>query len=194
MIERIIPVHCNDCTWFFSKMGACPHPDVSMLFSYLSLLPYFIIFYLIVITFLKRTLSLIRLTTMLMCAYMIGDRLLKNVFQSILLMIYKGHRPPFSCKNTYGMPSSHMTVIVAVTFCMFGMKEANIYMKLGMIVLCILQGIARVELHYHTYEQVLGGVIFGILFSTIYFMIFNMIWIRIKSFIPRFIGIRDDLV
>lgn len=87
-----------------------------------------------------------------------------------------------------------MTVIVAVTFCMFGMKHINIFMKLGMIVLCILQGMARVELHYHTYEQVLGGVIFGILFSTVFFMIFNIIWIKIKGFIPKFIGIQDDLI
>lgn len=82
MMTRIIPEHCNDCTWFFSKMGACPHPDVSMFFSYMSLLPYFIIFYLIALTLFKRKISLIRLTSMLVCVYIIGDKLLKNIFQS----------------------------------------------------------------------------------------------------------------
>lgn len=82
MATRIIPEHCNDCTWFFSKMGACPHPDVSMFFSYMSLIPYFIIFYLIAITLIQRKVSLIKLTSMLVCAYIIGDKLLKNIFQS----------------------------------------------------------------------------------------------------------------
>lgn len=82
MNTRVIPQHCNDCTWFFSKMGACPHPDASIFFSYMSLLPYFIIFYLIALTLFKRKISLIRLTSMLVCAYIIGDKILKNIFQS----------------------------------------------------------------------------------------------------------------
>lgn len=84
MSIRVIPDHCNDCTWFFSKMGACPHPDVSMLFSYLSFIPYFIIFYLIANTLIQRKISLIRLTSMLVFAYILGDKLLKNIFQGII--------------------------------------------------------------------------------------------------------------
>jgi hypothetical protein len=64
-------------------MGACPHPDVSMLFSYISLLPYLIIFYLVGLTILKRQASSIRLASMLIAGYIIGDKLLKNLFQSI---------------------------------------------------------------------------------------------------------------
>lgn len=79
------PAYCNDCTWLYSKMGACPHPDVSMFFSYMSFLPYLIIFYLIGLTLFKRQLSLIRLTSMLVAAYIVGDKLLKNVSQSIFL-------------------------------------------------------------------------------------------------------------
>lgn len=82
MTTRVIPDHCNDCSLFFSKMGACPHPDVSMFFSYMSLLPYLIIFYLLALTIFKRKLSLIRLTSMLICAYIVGDKILKNIFQS----------------------------------------------------------------------------------------------------------------
>jgi hypothetical protein len=67
-------------------MGACPHPDVSMFFSYMSFLPYMIIFYLIGLTLFKRQLSLIRLTSMLVAAYVVGDKLLKNVFQSIFFV------------------------------------------------------------------------------------------------------------
>jgi membrane-associated phospholipid phosphatase len=147
---RIIPDHCSECSWFFSKMGACPNPDALMFFSYVSLIPYFIIFYLIVLTFIQRKLSLIRLTSMLVVAYIVGDKILKNVFQSNFYDI-KGERPPFSCKNTYGMPSSHMTVMAAVAFyVLISRPKLNIFMKIGLIILCILQGIARIELHYHT--------------------------------------------
>jgi len=68
-------------------MGACPHPDVSMFFPYISLLPYLIIFYIVGLAILKRQASSIRLASMLIAGYIIGDKLLKNMFQSILLII-----------------------------------------------------------------------------------------------------------
>jgi membrane-associated phospholipid phosphatase len=188
---RVIPEHCGDCTWFFEKMGACPHPDVSIFLSYISLIPYLIIFYLVAITLIKRKLSMIRLSSMIVCAYIIGDKLLKNIFQSTY-ELKLGHRPPFSCKSTYGMPSSHVTVIVAVTLYILGQKGSNVLVKLGMVGLCILQGIARIELHYHTYEQVFGGAIFGTVFAFLFFKIFDLLWIRIKMIVPKWIGIQDD--
>lgn len=110
----------------------------------------------------------------------------------MILTFNLGHRPPFSCKNTYGMPSSHMTVIVAVAFFIIT-KKYNLWAKIGMIILCVLQGIARVELHYHTYEQVFAGVLFGSGFGFFFFKLFDLIWPRVKSFIPKFLKIEDDL-
>lgn len=86
---RIIPDHCKECTWFFSKMGACPNPLTSIFFSYISLIPYFIIFYLVTLTLICRKVSLIRLTSMLVFAYIIGDKLLKNIFRSIFYDYFK---------------------------------------------------------------------------------------------------------
>ena len=58
-----------------------------------------------------------------------------------------------------------------------------------MICLSIIQGIARVELHYHTYEQVFGGVIFGTVFSFLFFKLFDFVWIKAKHFVPSFLGV-----
>ena len=41
--------------------------------------------------------------TLMFTGYMFGDKILKNLIQS--------PRPEGSCKTTFGMPSSHMTVI-----------------------------------------------------------------------------------
>lgn len=91
------------------------------------------------------------------------------------------------------MPSSHMTVIVAVTFYILIERKFNIFAKLGMVCLCVIQGISRVELHYHTYEQVFAGVIFGTSFAFVFFKIFDLIWLKIKDLLPQWIGIQDDI-
>lgn len=90
------------------------------------------------------------------------------------------------------MPSSHMTVIVAVTFYLLSMKGLNPFFKFVMVVLCILQGWARVLLHYHTYEQVYGGVFFGLGFAIVFFKLFDMIWDQLGSRIPKWVGIEED--
>lgn len=86
-----------------------------------------------------------------------------------------------------------MTVIVAVTFYMVTKKDLHILVKLGMAALCILQGIARVELHYHTYEQVVGGVVFGTVFAFLFFKAFNIIWEKLRHFVPSWLSLEDDL-
>ena len=86
-----------------------------------------------------------------------------------------------------------MTVIVAVTFFMLMKKDLNILVKLGMVGLCVLQGIARVNLHYHTYEQVFGGIVFGTIFALVFFKLFDLIWSIINRFVPSWLNIHDDL-
>ena len=175
-------------------MGACPTPTSSIFFSIISLIPYFIIFYLTGITIFQRKISLIRLTSMLVVAYVIGDKILKNIFRSIYLFLYFiGERPPFSCKYTYGMPSSHMTVMVAASFYLILNKNLNILLKIGLVMMCYLQGMARIELHYHTLEQVIGGATFGIIFSFLYFRLFDTIWSKISKNISDLLPIVNDM-
>jgi hypothetical protein len=79
---RIIPDYCKDCSWFYEKMGACPIPNVSLFYSYISLIPYMLIFALIGLSLIKRKYSYLRITTALVIAYILGDKILKNIFLS----------------------------------------------------------------------------------------------------------------
>jgi hypothetical protein len=65
-------------------MGACPVPNVSIFYSYISLIPYMLIFALIALSLIKRKYSYLRITTALVIAYVMGDKLLKNIFLSII--------------------------------------------------------------------------------------------------------------
>jgi hypothetical protein len=67
-------------------MGACPTPNSSIFYTIISLIPYFIIFYLIGVTILKRKISLIKFTSMLVVAYIIGDKILKNIFRGNFIL------------------------------------------------------------------------------------------------------------
>lgn len=82
-----------------------------------------------------------------------------------------------------------MTVIVAVTLFMVLKRDLSILVKSTMVGLCVVQGIARVNLHYHTWEQVIAGAVFGSLFALLYFKIFDIVWPKITAFIPSFLDI-----
>ena len=68
-------------------MGACPTPTSSIFYTIISLIPYFIIFYLIGVTILKRKISLIKFTSMLVVVYIIGDKILKNLLRGNFMLI-----------------------------------------------------------------------------------------------------------
>jgi len=70
-------------------MGACQIPNVSDLYSYISLIPYLLIFALIGISLLKRKYSYLKITTILVIAYIVGDKVLKNIFLSIFNKIFR---------------------------------------------------------------------------------------------------------
>lgn len=74
------------------------------------------------------------MSLLLISGYVIGDRILKNLIQS--------PRPEGSCKKSFGLPSSHMTVI-----CLYSMElwmRSKKSQKLFLIFLVVSQGIARV--------------------------------------------------
>jgi membrane-associated phospholipid phosphatase len=74
-----------------------------------------------------------------------------------------------------------MTVIVGITFYFILSKRVNVPAKILFTILSFLQGFARIYLHYHTFEQVIGGAIFGIIFSLIFLRIFNEIYFKINK-------------
>lgn len=62
-------------------MGACPSPDKTIIYAYVSMLPYLIpLAYLAVFLF-TRKISHVKIFLMLASAYIVGDKLLKNVFK-----------------------------------------------------------------------------------------------------------------
>jgi membrane-associated phospholipid phosphatase len=129
-----VPTYCQECGWFFDKMGACLPPGKLSIFSYISLLPYLIIFLFIGLTLWSRTSKQFRMLILLVSAYVVGDRLLKNLIQS--------PRPEGSCKKSFGMPSSHMTVITCYALELWLSTKKG--QKIFLLVLVITQAISRV--------------------------------------------------
>lgn len=64
-------------------MGACPNPDASIVYAYLSLLPYVIPALYLLIAALSMRLSHFKVFLLLASAYLVGDKLLKRAFQGI---------------------------------------------------------------------------------------------------------------
>lgn len=77
-------------------------------------------------------------------------------------------RPPGACKQTYGMPSSHMVALCSYIFAMI--PNCRKSQKFFFVFLLVSQGMARVQLKYHYWDQVLAGV----LFAFVYTYLFNM--------------------
>ena len=128
--------YCQYCHVIFEKMGSCPKPDVSILYSFISMVPYLLIFYLIGKALWTRKLSDILLAGMLVSSYLFTDKILKNILA--------GERPAFSCKRNYGMPSSHMTVMGAFSSAYFFNPETSNIARVLHLCLVIVLGVARI--------------------------------------------------
>lgn len=95
------------------------------------------------------------------------------------------------------MPSSHMTVMVGFTYWIFescqNTKNKNfLILKIFLLISCLVQGIARYQLNYHTVPQIIGGIIFGIYSVLILFKIIDKIYFKNKDLILRYLPIVDD--
>jgi membrane-associated phospholipid phosphatase len=153
-----LPDYCQKCSWLFSKMGACQPTGVSIIFSYVSFIPYLIIFLFIGLSLIMRGNRQIKMAVLLISAYIIGDRILKNIFAM--------PRPDGACKISYGFPSSHMVVICCYIFELFAYSNKS--QKFFFIFLVVSQGMARVHLKYHTWDQVFGGFIFALIYTILF--------------------------
>ena len=152
------PEYCVQCSWLFDKMGACQPPEAAFIFSLASFIPYLLIFLFIGLSIFIRNQRQVKMAILLVSCYIVGDRILKNLFQS--------PRPEGACKSSYGFPSSHMTVICCYALGIwFDCRKSQ---KIFMLIMIVLQGFARVQLKYHTWEQVLGGVAFAVIYSLIF--------------------------
>lgn len=112
---------------------------------------------------------------LLLSAYILGDRIFKNLIRS--------PRPPLACKKSFGFPSSHM--VVMTLYCLALWKNCNISQKIFLIFLVIIQAFARVELHYHYWDQVFGGIIFAFIYFLIFQKYLYLIISRLYSMVSK---------
>lgn len=129
-----LPEYCANCSWFDDKMGACLPPGKASIFSYISYIPYLLIFLFICLTLFSRNLRQLRMVLLLVSGYVIGDRILKNLIQS--------PRPEGACKKSFGMPSSHMTVITLYALDLWIKSRKS--QKMFLLFLVVSQAVARV--------------------------------------------------
>lgn len=163
MTGSTLPEYCLQCSWLFSKMGACRPPNVSLFFSIMSFIPYLLIFLFIGLSIIMRGRTQIKMTLLMITAYLFADRIVKN----LLAM----PRPEGACKTSYGFPSSHMVALCVYIFEM--MPRCNKSQKFFFLFLIISQAMARIHLKYHTWSQVIGGVIFAMAYTYIFNMYIN---------------------
>lgn len=158
MSSSELPQYCAQCSWLFSKMGACRPPDVSIFFSLISFIPYIIIFLFIGLSLIMRGNRQIKLTILMVSAYILADRIIKNIIAM--------PRPEGACKSTYGFPSSHMVALCTYIFEMF--PYCNKSQKFFFLFLIISQSMARVQLKYHCWTQVIGGMVFALIYTVVF--------------------------
>jgi len=74
--------YCKNCEFPFRQMGACPMPDKSMFWAYLSMLPYILPIIILASSLIFRKLSQFKLFCMLASSYITGDKIVKNIIRS----------------------------------------------------------------------------------------------------------------
>lgn len=89
-----------------------------------------------------------------------------------------------SCKTSYGMPSSHMVVMVSFAFYRIRKEGVSIWEKLFWVAMSVAEGFARVRLNYHTWEQVWAGAVTAI----VYTWVFDLVWTRIEPKLKNLLG------
>jgi hypothetical protein len=75
------PEHCINCHWILHKFGSCPYPDVSLLYSVISVIPYTLIIVLAILTIIKRKVTYIGASIIIVSCYIFADKILKNFVQ-----------------------------------------------------------------------------------------------------------------
>lgn len=153
-----VPPHCQSCGWLYSKMGACLPQGVSPIYSYISFLPYLLIIVFGLLVLFARRRKQIQMLVLLVTAYVIADRIVKNLIMH--------QRPEGACKKTFGFPSSHMVVICCYAFQM--MPQCRVSQRIFLAILIVTQALARVNLGYHCWYQVIGGVVFALIYTFVF--------------------------
>jgi membrane-associated phospholipid phosphatase len=95
------------------------------------------------------------------------------------------------------MPSSHMTVMAGFTYwiiesCRNNKNKNLLGLKIFLLISCVVQGIARYVLNYHTVPQIVAGIVFGVFSVLILFKLIDIIYFKNKNLILKYLPIVDD--
>lgn len=82
-MENHIPAeYCKECSFPYKQMGACPLPEYSLLWSFISMIPYVYPILLSLLMLYSRKLAHLKTVTLLGSAYIFGDKVVKNIIRS----------------------------------------------------------------------------------------------------------------
>lgn len=115
-------------------MGSCPYPEVSLVYSFLSTLPYLAAFAIGGLALLQRRLSMFVSFFIVASCYILTDAYLKNIFIGSNGLI-ADPRPIGACKKSFGMPSSHMVVTAILATLMALRNSKDIYIGIAISLL-----------------------------------------------------------
>jgi len=74
--------YCKTCGFPFKQTGACPMPGKSILWAYLSVLPYLLPLLVLLASLVLRSMARFKLFLALVSAYISVDKLVKNLIRS----------------------------------------------------------------------------------------------------------------
>lgn len=63
-------------------MGACPYPDRSIIWAYLSMVPYVFPLIVLVVAIFTRKMAHLKMVVLMGSAYIVGDKIVKNIIKS----------------------------------------------------------------------------------------------------------------
>jgi len=172
----------GDVNWvpFSLTHVAYPKGDiVGWFLAFISLTPFFVFNSFVTLVVFKRELDTI---------FFITGQLLNEVLNVILKNIIRQQRPdehqtptstvPLHRPNTYGMPSQHSQFMsffttFSILFILLKMKHKPFYFRYPLVFALTMSVIAvvysRVYLLYHTWAQVLVGLLVGCLWGLVWF-------------------------
>ena len=98
------------------------------------------------------------------------------ISENILKPYFQQPRPPLSCIDSYGMPSTHATLsgvyIIWVIYCYAKGLDVSVEWTIFLSIFAVNNAYSRIYLNYHTEEQVIYGFIWGASFTLLYLLCF----------------------
>ncbi|MCQ2816061.1 MAG: phosphatase PAP2 family protein, partial [archaeon] len=175
-------INCSiPCNAFLLTLSSCPTKEINysslnkedifeIMMMIFSSLPYFISLFCLLICSYKKT---TRTVFILILIY------IQNFILEILKNNIRDPKPNYKCTKQYGNPSNNACLLSSLIFWFileefFIQKEFKIKFNFAFYFLILIFPFmiySKVYLHYHSWEQIINGIIVGIIISSCWFFI-----------------------